>query len=158
MWVLWQYLKKKGLKKVVFCLPCLKEIPFESSKCAFSDSKNASTISIKCLKKHTIKKMLNSKLIISLSSFYHWLNVNAEHSWQRVHNSLVRQTDHQEWSKIILLKTTVLHFDSSNAKVFPSLCGESWQKFHFITLNQFQTMEAKKTRDCVKKVFQGIVS
>ena len=31
--------KEKGFKKVVFCLPCLKEIPFESSKCAFSDSK-----------------------------------------------------------------------------------------------------------------------
>ena len=55
--------KEKGLKKVVFCLPCLKEIPFESSKCAFSDSKNASTISIKCLKKHTIKKMLNSNYL-----------------------------------------------------------------------------------------------
>ena len=39
-------------------LACLKEIPFEPSKCTFSDGKNAITISIKCLKKHTIKKML----------------------------------------------------------------------------------------------------
>ena len=40
-------------------LACLKEIPFESSMCTFSGSKNASTISMKCLK-NTIKKMLNS--------------------------------------------------------------------------------------------------
>ena len=53
--------KEKGLKKVVFCLPCLNEIPFESSKCAFSGSKNASTISIKCLKKHN-KKDVELKL------------------------------------------------------------------------------------------------
>ena len=42
-------------------LACLKEIPFESSNCTFSDSKNASTISIKCLK-NTIKKMFKLSL------------------------------------------------------------------------------------------------
>ena len=59
--------------------------------------------------------------------------------------------DHQECLKSIFLKTTVLHFDSSNTKVFLSLCSERWQKFHFITLNQFQTMEAKRSWDCVQK-------
>ena len=52
--------KEKRLKKGHF-LACLKEIPFESSKCTFSDSKNASTISIKCLKKHN-KKDVELKL------------------------------------------------------------------------------------------------
>ena len=59
--------------------------------------------------------------------------------------------DHQKCLKIMFLKTTILHFDSSNTKVFLSLCGERWQKFHFITLNQFQTMEAKRSWDCVQK-------
>ena len=50
--------KEKRFKKG-HILACLKEIPFESSKCTFSGSKNASTISMKCLK-NTTKKMLNS--------------------------------------------------------------------------------------------------
>ena len=110
---------------------------------------------LNALKTHNKKDVVQ---IITLSSFCHWLSVYAEHSWQRVQNSFVWQSDHQECSKKILLKTTELHCDSSNAKVFPSLCSERWQKFHFITLNQFQTIEAKRTWDCVKKPFQVIVT
>ena len=43
-------------------LACRKEIPFEYSKCTFSDSKNASTVSIKCLKKTHNKKDIELEL------------------------------------------------------------------------------------------------
>ena len=155
MWVLWQYLKKKkGLKKVIFWLVLRKS--HLSLLSAHSRVVKMQVLSAWNALKTQQKRCWTQ--IIPLSSFYHWQNVNGEHSWQHVHNSFVWQTDHQECSKTILLKTTVLHFDSSNAKVFPSLCIERWQKVHFIILNQFQTMETKRTRDCVKKPFQVIVT
>ena len=46
--------------------------------------------------------------VIALSSFWHGLNVNAEHPWQCIRNSLAQQMDHWENLKIILLKRTIV--------------------------------------------------
>ena len=68
--------------------------------------------------------------------------------WQGIRNSLARQTDQLQRIDSILLKK--LHFNSSNGNVFLYFCSERWRKIHFIALNQFQTMEDKRSWDCVK--------
>ena len=75
--------------------------------------------------------------------------------WQGMRNSLAGLTDQLQRIESILLKK--LHFNSSNEKVFLYFWSERWQKIDFIAVNLFQTMEDKRTWDCVKNPFQAIV-
>ena len=75
--------------------------------------------------------------------------------WQGMHNSLAGPTDQLQRIESILLKK--LHFNSLNEKVFLYFLSERWRKIQFIALNLFQTIEDKRTWDCVKKPFQPIV-
>ena len=78
-----------------------------------------------------------------------------------IRNSLARQTDELQRIESILLKKKAkkLHFNSSNKKVSYIFEVKDDEKFILsLHVNQFQTMEDKRTWDCVKKPFQAIVT
>ena len=102
-------------------------LTFESSKCTFSDRNNKYYQHKMPLKRQSKTRRSNN----SLSSF--WVNwiFTPNTTWQRIHNSLVRQTDHLERIESIFYFRKKTHFNNCNAKAFLYFCCKRWKKKSF---------------------------